>query len=218
MELKDSTFWTDSTVVLKYIHNQTKRFHTYVANRIAVIHNLSQVCQWRYVCSGDNPADDASRGLQIESLLNSTRWLYGPHFLTKENSEWSKVPADLNYLSPGDLEVKREVTMNCLNLQNNATARIIEYYSLWSKLLRAIAWWLRLKGLLMLQIQKDKALNGSKWKVQQQGLTPKKLDEAEKSIIRYEQQCYFDSELPLLRKGKHIKSDSSIYKLNPIID
>lgn len=42
IKLENSTFWTDSTSVLKYIYNQTKRFHTYVANRIAVIHNLSQ--------------------------------------------------------------------------------------------------------------------------------------------------------------------------------
>ncbi|KAL0151450.1 hypothetical protein M9458_053236 [Cirrhinus mrigala] len=219
MELKDSTFWTDSTVVLKYIHNQTKRFHTYVANRIAVIHNLSQPHQWRYVCSGDNPADDASRGLQIESLLNSTRWLNGPHFLTKENSEWPKIPEDLNCLSSDDVEVKREITTNYLNLQNNATTRIIEHYSSWSKLLRAVAWWLRLKKLLMLRTQRDKALvMDSKWKVEQKGLTPENLDEAEKSIIRYDQQRFFDPELTLLRKGKHIKSDSSIHKLDPILD
>lgn len=129
MELEDSTFWTDSTVVLKYIHNQTKQFHTYVANRIGLIHNLSQVHQWRYVCSGDNPADDASRGLQIESLLNSSRWLNGPRFLSKEESERPEVPEDLSYISPSDTEVKKEITMNCLNLQNNATTRVIEYYS-----------------------------------------------------------------------------------------
>lgn len=32
MELNASTLWTDSTTVLKYIHNQTKRFRSYVAN------------------------------------------------------------------------------------------------------------------------------------------------------------------------------------------
>lgn len=44
------------------------------------------------------------------------------------------------------------------------------------------------------------------------------MDKAEKSIIRYEQQRYFDLELTLLREGKSIKSGSSIYKLDPIID
>ena len=30
------TFWTDSMTVIRYIANELKRFHTYVANRIAV--------------------------------------------------------------------------------------------------------------------------------------------------------------------------------------
>ena len=29
-------FWTDSMTVIRYIANESKRFHTYVANRIAV--------------------------------------------------------------------------------------------------------------------------------------------------------------------------------------
>ena len=31
------TFWTDSMVVLRYIFNETRRFITFVANRVAVI-------------------------------------------------------------------------------------------------------------------------------------------------------------------------------------
>ena len=32
-----SVFWTDSTSVLRYVNNEDKRFHTFVANRIAII-------------------------------------------------------------------------------------------------------------------------------------------------------------------------------------
>ena len=143
MDLENSTFWTDSTSVLKYIYNETKRFHTYVANRIAVIHNLSQVHQWRYVNTRDNPADDASRGLNIEPLLKSPRWLHGPHFLLKPESE--------------------------------------------------------MKG-------------------EHQILTVDDLDEAERAIICYVQQCHFDSELTFLRKGMPVKADSTISTLDPVLD
>ncbi|XP_014673951.1 PREDICTED: uncharacterized protein LOC106814170 [Priapulus caudatus] len=44
-----SMFWTDSMTVLRYIQNRTARFHTFVANRIAVIHEGSEPIQWRYV-------------------------------------------------------------------------------------------------------------------------------------------------------------------------
>ena len=40
-------FWTDSMSVLRYINNSTTRFHTFVANRIAVIRDGSEPTQWR---------------------------------------------------------------------------------------------------------------------------------------------------------------------------
>ena len=41
MELRDSTFWTDSTTVLRYIENETLRFKTFVANRVAAIRDAT---------------------------------------------------------------------------------------------------------------------------------------------------------------------------------
>ena len=37
LQLEKSMFWTDSAAVLKYIDNDEKHFHTFVANRIAAI-------------------------------------------------------------------------------------------------------------------------------------------------------------------------------------
>lgn len=197
MDLENSTFWTDSTTVLKYIHNETKRFYTYVANRIAVIHSLSQVRQWRYVSSRDNPADDASRGLHMEPLLKSLRWLHGPHFLSREESEWPDAPEDLGHLPHSDPEVKRDITVNCLKLEANAASSLIQYFSSWRKLRTAVAWLLKLKNFLLLRSRKDKDNMTSKIKSEQQCLTVDDLDEAEKAIICYEQQCHFKPELAL---------------------
>ncbi|KAK0151922.1 hypothetical protein N1851_006692 [Merluccius polli] len=158
MELNDSTFWTDSTSVLKYIHNKSKCFHTYVANRIAVIRNLSREHQWRHVTSKDNPADDASRGLTIEQLLNSTRWLHGPSFLSRKESEWPEMPKDLGHIPLNDTEVRKDITANCLNLQFNATTNLIQNYSSWRKLKRAAAWLLKLRHHLLLRSRKGKVL------------------------------------------------------------
>ena len=35
-------FWTDSTVVLQYLNNESMRFQTFVVNRLAIIHDLFQ--------------------------------------------------------------------------------------------------------------------------------------------------------------------------------
>ena len=80
MDIVESVFWTNSTSVLCYIRNEDKRFHTFVANRISAIHDGSKPDQWRYVDTKLNPADDASRGISIDNLLNNTRLMKGPDF------------------------------------------------------------------------------------------------------------------------------------------
>ena len=58
----DTTFWTDSMAVLRFIYNKHSRFKVFVANRLSIIHEFSQPKQWRYVNTKENPADVASRG------------------------------------------------------------------------------------------------------------------------------------------------------------
>ena len=42
------TFWTDSMTVIRYIANESKRFHTYAANRIAV-REESNPTHWKFI-------------------------------------------------------------------------------------------------------------------------------------------------------------------------
>ena len=57
LQLDQSIFWTDSTTMLKYIKNETKRFQTFVANRISLVRDATDVSQWRYVGTKENPAN-----------------------------------------------------------------------------------------------------------------------------------------------------------------
>lgn len=61
--ISESFFWTDSTIVLRYIANSDKMFKTFVANRVNQIKQGSVIEQWKYVPTKLNPADVASRGL-----------------------------------------------------------------------------------------------------------------------------------------------------------
>ena len=63
--------WTDATTMLHYIRNDTCRFHTFVANRLRLIHSLSSPEQWRHVPSQLNPADIASRRLMPDKIDNA---------------------------------------------------------------------------------------------------------------------------------------------------
>ncbi|XP_046343482.2 uncharacterized protein LOC124124382 [Haliotis rufescens] len=86
------TYHTDSTTVLHYISNETKRFPIFVANRVKQIRDFSEPTQWKYVDSKSNPADVASRGVSASHLLTCMNWFHGPKFLSSSESEWPVQP------------------------------------------------------------------------------------------------------------------------------
>ena len=63
--IKKEIFWTDSEVVLVHNRNEAKSFKFFVANRIELIKQHSDEYQWFYISSKQNPADHASRGIDI---------------------------------------------------------------------------------------------------------------------------------------------------------
>ena len=88
-----SAFWPDSTCEIQYIRDQSKRFHTFVANQLSVIHESSEPYQWRQVRSELNPADDVSRGLTVDEMILNSKWLTGPQFLGRESKFWPLDPS-----------------------------------------------------------------------------------------------------------------------------
>nr|XP_039256379.1 uncharacterized protein LOC120333093 [Styela clava] len=118
----ESMFWTDSTSVLLSNNNTSRRFSTFVANRLAKIEEGSNALQWRYVPTDLNPADDASRGLSVQSLMDE-RWLKGPSFFQEQKEYWPKPPVQLPELPD-------------------------EFFSTWYNLKKASAWMIRFKDYL----------------------------------------------------------------------
>ena len=67
--------------VLQYIRNTTSRYKTFVANRLAVIQELTSITDWRHIEGRLNPADLASRGFMPSDNGLMQDWLEGPSFL-----------------------------------------------------------------------------------------------------------------------------------------
>ena len=84
IELMKSTFWTDSMVTLAYIQSDSRRFKTFVANRVSLIIENSTPDQWCHNVGYDNPADILSRDYNVSKL--PTVWFEGPRFLSEYNS------------------------------------------------------------------------------------------------------------------------------------
>ena len=143
-------YHTDSTTVLRYIANERQRFHVFVANRVQLIRDHSHPNQWKYVATKENPADDASRGLNGLALLEGQRWLEGPEFLWKPENEWPQQPSTLGQVPDDDPEVRKVTTSSAVSINqvDNTTNKLIKSFSDWHRLRRAVAVFLRVKETL----------------------------------------------------------------------
>lgn len=157
MNLLDSIFWTDSTTVLKYIENETLRFKTFVANRIATIRETTTPQQWRYVSTSVNPADCASRGLMPTKFMRNQSWFHGPAFLKGPVCQWPDRPDEVK-IEGEDSEVRHAAKVHLTQAAEvtNPVNKLINHYFSWFQLKRAVAWFLWLKDLLLQRCKKQK--------------------------------------------------------------
>ncbi|KAL7868352.1 hypothetical protein SRHO_G00097360 [Serrasalmus rhombeus] len=238
LNLAESIFWTDSTVVLKYLQNETTRFRTFVANRVSAILKGSDMDQWRHVSTDKNPADCASRGQRVDEFMRNMTWVSGPDFLCGPVEFWPNTRLNHAEITLDDPEIKR-VTVNRIEVEENHDPfeRLINYFSSWMKLKRTVAWFTKLKVLLWSLCRKRKELYGTNAEdsidsgrqlVQSQvdsfkasfkptQISVKNLDQAELDIIRFCQKGKFSEEISALCKGQSVKRGSRLYKLNPIL-
>ncbi|XP_041449494.1 uncharacterized protein LOC121404255 [Drosophila obscura] len=99
------SFWTDSTIVLAWLHKPACEWTTFVGNRVAKIARCNSGELWSHVRSEDNPADLASRGIGPIDLAGNDMWWHGPAWLRLPQSQW---PCPLDPFPETDLE-KRAV-------------------------------------------------------------------------------------------------------------
>ena len=209
--ISQSTFWSDSTFVLQYIRNQSKRFHTFVANRLSVIHENSAPHQWKHVRSDLNPADEVSRGLTVEEMSTSSKWLNGPEFLKKNEEFW---PCDPTIRQPelpeDDPEVKRENQSYSQSSTNHRSEEVLsslmKRFSSWERLRRAVAWLLRFKTWFIESYSRG-SVNTKARSSQERGplLTVDEVQRAEKEVIKHVQRLSFPEVIQAMQRTSSLK-------------
>jgi len=65
-----------------------KTTETIFSNQVAEIQLKSDPAQWQHVPGEQNPADDATRGLDLKNLSAESRWFQGPAFLHEGETSW----------------------------------------------------------------------------------------------------------------------------------
>ena len=136
-------FWTDSAIVLGYLHNSNRRFKTFVANRVSCILNSSEVNSWNHVRSEENPADILSRGCSVRNLPHS--WIKGPEFLSRDLSCFDRSSNEKSYPILEEHEIKLSVCNTVLTPSDSVETcnKLLEGYSNFYRLKKAIAWFNR---------------------------------------------------------------------------
>ncbi len=204
-EFSNETFWSDSTTVLNYIKNESKRFHRYVANKVNYIRNFTSPDDWKYVESQRNPADLISRGMTARKLQDCNFWKFGPLFLRNEEDK-----PEQNYetsINDCDKELKREVfTLTCKTNEDSFTDSLLKSRSSWYALKTRVAAVLMIKEFLVSHRQVETKI------------TLKKLQEAEKEIIKFLQRKYYDHEIKCIEQKVNLPKTSSLRKLQPFLD
>lgn len=222
--------------MLKYISNKTKCFYTFVANRVASLREATHVVQWKYISSKNNPADEASRGLTADSFLACRRWISGPDFLQKVELDWP-MPLHPHPISSEDPEVKKDRMANIIITDSEgATTKLINYFSCWTELRTSVAWFLKLKTILLglrrkrnevissltaagaaTQLEKvEMEMRKVRNAVISQSLSVMDIHRAESAVIRFSQQASFKEEISSLEGGSSgVRKTSAIYQLDP---
>ena len=138
MTAEDVRYYTDSKVVLGYLHNQQRRFYLYVSNRVARILRLSRPQQWSHVPTTENPADQGTRTLH-STHMGDSMWLQGPKFLTQPEDDQED---DLFLLinPEQDKEVRATVVACKTSVCNSLSlGEKCQRFSSWKNLVAAIA-------------------------------------------------------------------------------
>ena len=236
-------FWTDSDIVLGYINNDAKRFHVFVANRVQQIRDLTEPSSWLHVDTEVNPADHASRGLTASQLLQGSSWLTGPEFLW-ESGPFQPKKTRGHPIDKNDPEVKKAhvfkthaggaITQSFLLFRSDR----LHHISSWQRVLKAVAFCLRLKTKLLsreLKSSSHRQTSATNDKpLLKAAVTVAELQTAEKEVLKIVQREQFHEEIQVLeilklvgeepdrktarQRNVAIKRSSCLYRLDPFLD
>ena len=221
----EEIYWTDSSTVLQYINNETKRFPVFVANRVQFIRESTNPSQWRYVESKCNPADDASRGLSGTQFVQQRRWIDGPSFLKKSEADWPICPVSCS-TPAATIEDADDCFANVI--KENSPGDLLQRlsrFSDWHSLKKIVAWLLRAKPRPTESDDMERQVSKPR------PISVEEMVKAEVAILRLIQKCQFSKEIAIIggeckreneiscasRKSR-IKRSSQLSRLDPFLD
>ena len=139
--------WSDSKTVLRYIKNEHKHFPRHVMHTVNEIREITSSKDWYYIPSELNIADICTRPMPLSKYQTfEANWLGVPAALTEPIERFidNELNLDLNTNQESkDFTINEMVTSDMPKPLDKII--IWELYSKFAKLIRCVAWILKLK-------------------------------------------------------------------------
>ncbi|KAM8702360.1 hypothetical protein ACLKA7_007790 [Drosophila subpalustris] len=174
--------------------------HEVEFQQVAEITELTNVKDWRWVPSNLNVAEVATKCQRGPDAYK--QWLDGPQFLKLPPSAW---PEKNN----SKIEATEELRPRFLHMREDVTRPNCEYYSNWTRLSRAVAYW---------HLYKEKLLNKIRKASEATRLHVEHIANAQRFIYRAIQLEYFADEYAATTKGQSVCRSSPLWRLQLFID
>eukprot|EP00794_Sanderia_malayensis_P010236 gene10236-11286_t len=208
----DIRAFTDSTIVLYWIHGSSQCFKTFEANRISETQQLVPPELWNHVSGTDNPADAGSRGVLPHDIINHNLWWQRPNWLKHAESTWPQQPnfkPTLESLVESGINVdilqhKKGIDVNTHAVNTTPTIIDPERFSNYQRLLRVTS--------LVFRVVKRQNL------IKSVPITTQELHHAEAYLIKESQRKSFSRAIELLKMKKQLLKGDSLLPLNPFLD
>ena len=205
--------WTDSKTVLNYLYNENTNFGVYVTHRVNEICNNTNIEDWDYVQSKSNVANDTTRCRSFSDLNSTCRWFNGPQFI-HENVITEPESCDICRTAKTNLNINAITKTSSDIILSTETKPLINwcyYYSL-SKLVRHLAWILKLKRNWI------QWKRGTKKSEDFSQLSVSELQHSRYILVRLSQMKSYSTEYKALSFNQQINKNSKLLPVAPYIN
>lgn len=197
-------FWSDSRTVLCWLQGDPKQYRQFVSFRVGEILESTNICEWRWIDTKSNVADEATKWPNHFEINSTCRWFRGPQFLYQPETNWP----EKNYSAEIEtVDLKIHVNEDT-KYQVPKVTLDVEKYSDWYQLLRVQCFFQRW------------AFYFKKRHLSEQWSQPKQLLKAEVQLFKLAQWEVFKDEILTLSKanGNTVYKTSTIYNFSPFLD
>lgn len=199
IEFERVCLWSDSKIVIAWIHGNPKRWKTFVANKVTQINEKIDKSNWFHISGRDNPADCCSRGLLPSELLKHELWWHGPQFLRNKSYN---LPNQCSFETNEETKITSLVTTEVIESVPKAKT--------FHNLKKMFAYVHRFIDNCKQKVNKQKINDGQ--------ITLDELNKAETTIIKLVQRDFFSDELEDLKNRNCVKRSSKVVKLCVFLD